>query len=163
MLTRKARLLLSLTAATPLLFAACTDNSLTNPLNNAAGTYQLTVYAGRSVPAFYTIQPGDPAYPQYPNGATFVVSDGTMVLNSNGTFLETNHYLFTPTGEAARATQFVGSGTWTLNGEQFTLSGNPSRNLSGTITEDVNGVLTLNYQESDGAGGFESFEYKLGS
>ncbi len=161
MLTRKAKLLLSLTAATPLLFAACTDNSLTNPLNDAAGTYQLTVYAGRSVPATYTIQPGDPLYPSYPNGAIFVVSGGTMVLNSNGTFIETNNYVFTPTGEPAVNTQFVSSGNWTLNGEQFSLSGSPSRNLSGTITEDVNGLLTINYQESDGAGGFESFEYKM--
>ena len=166
MLTRKARLLLSLTAATPLLFAGCTDNSLTNPLNNAAGTYQLTVYAGRSVPATYNIQPGDPAYPQYPNGATFVVSDGTMVLNSNGTFLETNHYLFTPTGEATQTAQFASSGTWTLNGEQFGFSApaqnnNSARNITGSLSVNVNGITTINYQESDGAGGFDSFEYQM--
>ena len=66
MLTRKSRLLLSLTAATLLLFAACTDNTLTNPLEDADGTYQLTVYAGRTAPATFTIQPDDPNYPQYP-------------------------------------------------------------------------------------------------
>ncbi len=166
MLTRKVKLLLSLTAATPLLFAACTDNSLTNPLSDAAGTYQLTVYAGRTIPASYTIQPGDPSYPQYPNGATFVVSGGTMVLNSNGTFIETNDYVFTPTGQAAQTAQFVSSGTWTLNGEQFSLSAsaqnnNSARNITGSLSVNVNGITTINYQESDGAGGFDSFEYQM--
>jgi hypothetical protein len=166
MLTRKSKLLLSLTAATPLLFAACTDNTLTNPINDAAGTYQLTVYAGRTIPATYTIQPGDPAYPQYPNGATFVVSGGTMVLNNNGTFIETNNYVFTPTGGTAQNAAFVSSGTWTLNGEQFNFSApaqnnNSARNIAGTLSLDANGILTIAYQESDGAGGFDSFEYKF--
>src|SRR5437016_1296758 len=31
-----------------LLIAACTDNGIFNPLNNAAGTYTLTVYAGKT-------------------------------------------------------------------------------------------------------------------
>lgn len=165
MLTRKAKLLLSLTAATPLLFSACTDNSIFNPLNDAAGTYQLTVYAGRSVPATYTIQPGDPNYPEYPNGATFVVSGGSLVLNSNGTFTETNNYVFTPTGQSSSQSAFVSSGTWTLNGTELTLSApfqnnNPARNVTGTWTVDtVNDREIINYQESDGAGGFESYEY----
>jgi hypothetical protein len=168
MLTRKAKRLLSLTAATPLLFAACTDNSLTNPFNDAAGNYLLTVYAGRTVPATYTILPGDPAYPQYPNGATFVVSDGSMVLNGNGTFIETNNYVFTPTGESAQLAAFVSSGTWTLNGEQFSFSApaqnnNSARSITGSLSTDANGFLTINYQESDGAGGFDSFEYKIDS
>jgi hypothetical protein len=166
MLTRKSKLLLSVTAAVPLLFAACTDNTLTNPINDAAGTYQLTVYAGRTIPATYTIQPGDPGYPQYPNGATFVVSGGTMVLNSNGTFTETNNYVFTPTGGTAQSAAFVSTGTWTLNGEQFSFNApaqnnNSARNIIGTLSEDANGVLTISYQESDGAGGFDSFEYKI--
>jgi hypothetical protein len=165
MLTRKAKLLLSLTAATPLLLAACTDNSIFNPQNEAAGTYQLTVYAGRSVPATYTIQPGDPNYPQYPNGATFVVSGGTLVLNNNGTFTETNNYVFTPTGGQSQPSAFVSSGTWTLSGTDLTLSAppqnnNPARNVNGTWTVDANNVETINYLETDGAGGFDPYEYK---
>ena len=166
MLTRKAKLLLSLTAATPLLFAACTDNTLTNPNADAVGTYQLTVYAGRTIPASYTIQPGDPAYPQYPNGATFVVSGGTMVLNANGTFIETNNYVFTPTGQSAQNAAFVSSGTWTLNGEQFSFNApaqnnQGARSITGTLTVNANGLMTINYQESDGAGGFDAFEYQM--
>lgn len=166
MLTRKAKLLLSVTAATPLLFAACTDNTLTNPYEEVVGTYQLTVYAGRSVPATYTIQPGDPNYPQYPNGGTFVVSGGTMVLNSNGTFTERNDYVFTPTGGSAQNASFVSNGSWTLDGTEFSLSApaqnnNGPRNIFGTLTQDANGILTINYQESDGSGGFEAYEYKM--
>lgn len=166
MLTRKAKLLLSLTAATPLLFAACTDNTGLGPLNEFAGTYELTVYAGRSIPASYTIQPGDPSYPQYPNGAEFVVTGGTMVLNNNGTFIETNNYVFTPNGGAAQNANFVSTGTWTLNGEEFGFSAPPqnnnaARNITGTLTVDANSVATINYQESDGAGGFDAFEYKM--
>ena len=47
-----------------LLIAACTDNGIFNPLNNAAGTYTLTVYAGKTLPATFTVQPGDPQWPQ---------------------------------------------------------------------------------------------------
>ena len=163
MLTRTSRLFLSLTAA-PLLVAACTDNTLTNPLNDADGTYHLTVYDGRSVPTTYTINPGDPAYPDYPNGATFVVSNGTMVLNSNGTFVETNNYVFTPTGEPAEPQQFVSNGTWTLDGEDFHFTApaqnnNGPRNIFGTITENVSGKLVINYQESNGSGAPSPYEY----
>jgi hypothetical protein len=164
MFTRKSRLLLSLTAA-PLLVAACTDNSLTNPLGDVDGTYQLTVYAGRAAPATFTIQPGDPNYPQYPNGATMVVTGGTMVLNSNGTFIETNDYAYTPPGGPTDHDSFVSTGTWTLSGENFSFHA-PSqnnqfaRNVSGTLTEGVNGNLIINYQESLG-GPLESFEYQM--
>lgn len=159
MLTRKAKLFLSLTAATPLVFAACTDNSIFNPMVDASGTYQLTVYAGKSIPANYTIQPGDPNYPNYPNGATFSVTGGNMLLNSNGTFIETNYYTTTPTGQASQNTSFVSTGTWTLNGINLTIYAPPqnnrgARNASGTL--DVN---TVNYQEDDGTG-IQSFEYK---
>ena len=165
MLTRKSRLLLTLATA-PLLVVACTDNTGVNPLNDAAGTYQLTVYDGRTIPATYTINPGDPNYPEYPNGATFVVSGGTMVLNSNGTFIETNNYVFTPTGGSAENASFVSSGSWTLNGETFNFSAPPQnnqgqRNISGTLSENLNGVLIINYQEANGSGGFSAFEYQM--
>lgn len=162
MLTTHVKKLLSVTAV--MLVAACTDNNIFNPLRDAAGTYQLTVYAGRSIPATYTIQPGDPNYPSYPNGATFVVTDGNMVLNSNGTFVETNYYVITPTGGTGQNSSFVSNGTWTLNGTDLTLNapaqnGNPSRNVFGTITISSNGQYTINYQEDNG-NGLESYEYK---
>jgi hypothetical protein len=153
---RHTKKLLSLTAV--ILLAACTDNSLTNPFQNAVGTYQLTVYAGRSIPATYTIQPGDP---QFPNGATFVVTGGDLVLNSNGTFVETNNYTTTPTGQSGQNSSFVSSGTWTMQGTNSLFlsapaqNGNPARSIQGTLDVD-----TISYQEDNGAGGLDSFEYK---
>ena len=160
MLTRKSRLLLALTAATPLLFAACTDNGIFNPMLDAAGTYQLTVYAGRSVPATFTIQPGDPDFPQFPNGATLDVTDGNLVLSNNGTFIETNNFIATPPGQAAQNLNFVSSGTWTLNGTAFSFS-DPSRSrfVSGTLAPNIKNNLTINYQENDVTGVIQSFEY----
>ena len=158
---RHTKQLLSLTAV--MLLAACTDNSLTNPFQNATGTYQLTVYAGRGVPATYNIQPGDATYP---NGATFEVTDGQLVLNDNGTFTETNNYVTTPTGGSAVASSFVSSGTWTGSGTTISLSAPPqnnngARNVSGTLTFDSrNNKYVLDYQESNGVGGFDSFEYQ---
>jgi hypothetical protein len=154
-----------LTFIAVMLIAACTDNGIFNPLDDASGTYQLTVYAGKSIPATYVIQAGDPNYPNYPNGATFVVTSGTMVLNSNGTFVETNNYTTTPTGGPSSNSQFVSSGTWTLNGTTFSLfappqNGNASRSVTGTLTADQS-FHTINYQEDNGNGGSDAFEYKM--
>jgi hypothetical protein len=161
MLTKKSRLLLTLTAATPLLFAACTDNGVFNPLLDAAGTYQLTVYAGKTMPATFIIQAGDPQFPEAPNGGTLVVTDGTLVLQNSGAFVETNNYTITPTGQSGVAHQFVSSGTWTLNGTDFTLSDQSLQRFdTGTLAADANGTLTVNYTEDGGNGVFQSFEYK---
>jgi len=161
MLTKKSRLLLTLSAATPLLFAACTDNGIFNPLNDASGTYQLTVYAGKTMPATFTIQAGDPNFPEAPNGGTLVVTDGTLVLQNNGAFVETNNYTITPTGQSGNAHQFVSSGTWTLSGTTFTLSDQSLQRFdTGTLDTDANGRLTVNYTEDAGNGTFQSFEYK---
>ena len=155
---RHTKKLLGLTAV--VLLGACTDNGITNPFNDAAGTYQLTVYAGKSIPANYVIQPGDQNYPQYPNGATFSVTGGVIVLNSNGTFVETNDYTFTQTGGSPVNTNFVSTGTWTINGNMFVLNApfqnnNSARHAEGTLQLD-----TINYREDNGAGGFDSFEYR---
>ena len=157
MLTRKAKLFLSLTAAVPLLFAvACTDNGIFNPLADAAGTYQLTVYAGKSLTAHYVIQPNDPDYPSMPNGGTLDVTDGSLVLNSNGTYTEIHNYIVTPSGQSSVNQFFRDQGTWDLNGTDLTLSSQQAnRFVTGTLDVD-----TINYQEPDGKGGFDSFEYK---
>jgi hypothetical protein len=159
MLKRNSMLLLALSVATPLLFAACTDNNSLNPMTDAAGDYQLTVYAGRTVPTTFTIQPGDP---DYPNGASFRVVDGDLNLDSNGTFVETNNYFITPTGEAGFNQSFASSGTWTLNGTTLTLNapaqnGNSSRFVTGTLASNGNS-LAISYQEDTG-NGVDSFEY----
>ncbi len=161
MLTRKVKRLLSLTAvATPLLFTACSDNPF-NPINDASGTYQLTVYAGRSIPATYTIQPNDPNYGGVmPNGGTLRVTGGNLVLSNNGTFIETNNYVLTPSGQASFNQDFTRSGTWTVSGTNLSLfvpaqNGNSASNISGTLDVD-----TVTYQEDNGNGGFDSFEYK---
>jgi hypothetical protein len=160
MLTGKSRLLLGLTAAIPLLFAACTDNSIFNPMADAAGTYQLTVYAGKSMPASYQIQAGDPNFPQLPNGGTFVVTSGNLILNSNGTFIETNNYSCTATGGGTTTSNFVSSGTWTLNGTIFSFSDPArSRQVTGTLALNINNALTINYMEDDGTGVVQSYEY----
>jgi len=147
MLTRKAKLLLSLTAATPLLFAACKDNSLLGPYGDVAGTYQLTVFQGRSLsqPITYTYLPGE--HPALTNGGTVRWTDGTMVLGSDGAFRETNNYIITPSGGSSSSNAYVSIGTFTVNGTAFTLSapqqnGEGPRFATGTIDLD-----RINYTE----------------
>jgi hypothetical protein len=164
MLTKKARLFLSLTAATPLLFAAaCTDNGILNPLGDAAGTYQLTVYAGKTLVAHYVIQPNDPYFSNdAPNGGTLDVTDGTLDLNTNGTYTETNNYTITPSGGSPVQRFFRSQGSWTMNvNDEVTLSSQvESRFVTATWTvDDINGKETINYQETNGSGVVESFEY----
>jgi hypothetical protein len=115
MLTKKSRLLLAVTAATPLLLAGCTDNGVFNPLRDAAGTYDLVVFRGSILPVTDTYSAGQTQ--QLPNGGTVRWTDGTLVLNSNGTFVETNNYTATPNGESSYDDAFVSSGTYTINGD----------------------------------------------
>ncbi len=146
--------------AAPLLFAGC-DNGIFNPIQSASGNYQLTVYAGRSIPAHFTIQPNDPLYPGYPNGAVFDVTSGGLSLSSNGTFVETNNYVVTPTGSASQSQSFTRSGTWTISGAtNLTLfipaqNNNPSEVIDATLDVD-----TITYQEADANGTLQSYEYK---
>lgn len=153
---RHSKKLLSVIAV--MLIAACTDNSITNPYGNVSGTYQLTVFAGRSLPATYTYQAGQ--IQALPNGGTIQWTDGTMELRSNGTFVETNNYLITPSGGQTASGSFISTGTFTVNGSSFTLSA-PAQNqtsqryATGTIQFD-----TINYDEDNGDGTTSSYEYK---
>jgi len=160
---RQTKKLLGLTAV--ILLAACTDNSLTNPFQDAVGSYDLTVYAGASIPANYTISPGDPAFPEAPNGGTLTVTDGQLTLNSNGTFSEINNYVITPSGGSAVNRSFVSNGTWTVQNSTTIFLTAPAQNgfgprsVQGTI--DLTGsVDTIRYQEQNGSGGFDAFEYQ---
>jgi hypothetical protein len=157
MLTSKAKLLLSLTAATPLLFAACTDNSLTGPYGDVAGTYQLTVFQGATPPVTHTYPPGQSN--ALPNGGTIEWTDGTMVLNSNGTFTETNNYIITPTGEESRSSAFVSIGTYTVDGTFFALSAPAQSQISARYAEGTIDLDRINYIEDDG-GVSLAYEYR---
>ena len=153
---RQTKRFLSLIAV--MAIAACTDNSITNPYNNVAGTYQLTVFAGRTLPATYTYQAGQ--IQALPNGGTIQWTDGTMVLNSNGTFVETNNFIATPNGASSYSDSFISSGTYTVSGINFTLSA-PAQNqtaqryATGTIQFD-----TINYDEDNGNGTTSQYEYR---
>jgi hypothetical protein len=157
MLTRKAKLFLSLAAATPLLFAACHDNTLTGPYGDVAGTYQLTVFQNATPPVTYSYSAGQ--IDALPNGGTLTWTDGTMVLNSNGTFTETNNYEVTPTGGQTQGDAFVSVGTFTVNGTEIDFSAPPqnqasARFFTGTIVSD-----RINYIEADGGVNF-AYEYR---
>lgn len=148
MLTRKSKLLLGLTAAIPLLFAACTDNSLSGPYGDVAGTYQLTVFANGSVGRTFTVAPGDDV--ELPNGGTARIDDGDLVLNANGTFIETNEFTKTPPGGQSFASSFVSTGTFTVNGATLTLSapaqnGFAERFISGTVEFDTVSYIENNF------------------
>ena len=157
MLTKNVRLLLAVTAATPLLFAACKDNNLVTP-GNVVGTYQLTLFRGQVPPVTDTWQASDGII-DLPNGGTVTWTDGTIVLREDGSFTETNNYTITPTGEASRQSAFTSIGTYRLTGSSISLNAPAqnnigARNLSGTIT-----VKSLTYQESNGQG-FDLYEYR---
>jgi hypothetical protein len=155
MLTRKAKLLLSLTAATPLLFAACVDNSLIGPYGDVAGTYQLTVFAGATPPITFTYPPGQ--FNVIPNGGTITWTDGTMELHSNGTFTERDNYSYRDNQGATGTSVYVSSGTFTVNGAAFSLS--TSAQQGGRFATGTIGVDRINYNEDNGDGTTSAFEY----
>jgi hypothetical protein len=161
MLTRKAKLLLSLSVATPILFAACVDNTLIGPYRDVAGTYQLTVFSGATPPVTFTYGPNSQSS-IIPNGGTITWTDGTMVLNSNGTFTERNFYDYQDNGGASGRKSFVSNGTFTLNGTDFTLSA-PAQN--GILARFATGSLVIsnnsriNYVEDNGNGTTSAYEY----
>ena len=161
MLTRKAKLLLSLGVATPILFAACVDNTLIGPYRDIAGTYQLTVFSGATLPVTYTYGPNQQS-PIIPNGGTVTWTDGTMVLNSNGTFTERNNYDYRDNGGATGSSSFVSNGTFTVNGTDFTLSA-PATNQTNarfaTGSLVTGSTSRINYVEDNGNGTTSAYEY----
>ena len=150
MLTRKVRRLLAVTAAAPLLVVGCTDNGIFNPIQDASGTYQLTVFQGRSMPAHIN----------YTDGSTLDVTSGNIVLRNDGTFTETNNYVATAAGQQPQNVSFVRNGQWTISGMDLTLfapaqNNNPSVTIAATLDVD-----TITYQEIDSNGVQQSYEYK---
>lgn len=142
-------MLLAMTVATPLLVAACTDNGIFNPIQDASGTYQLSVFQGRRMPAHIT----------YSDGSTLDVPSGSLALSSNGTFVETNNYISTPYGQQSQNVSFIRSGQWTVSGTDLTLyvpaqNQNPAETISATLDVD-----SITYQEVDDFGVLQSYEY----
>src|ERR1700737_1588142 len=143
MLTKTFRLILGLTAATPLLLVdGCSGSDPISPLVKAAGQYQLTLFRGGPPPVTDTYTAAD-SITSLPNGGTVTWTDGTMVLNSDGTFIETDNYRLDPTGGT----------TFTLTVAAIPQQV-PARFATGTIS-----ASTINYQESNGVT-FDTFEYK---
>lgn len=155
MLTKRSKYFLSLAAATPMLFATgCSDNNIFGP-QDVVGTYQLTIYAGGTVPRTITFQPGDD--PEMQNGGTWRISSGSLVLRSDGTFTETNIITKTPFNGSSFRADFISEGNYDVQGDfiQFSApaqNGFPSRFFSGTIDE-VDGRVSF----SEGG---DDFEYR---
>jgi len=152
----RVRRLLSVAAIVPLLLSACDSNGGFDPIDDAAGTYELSVYAGSSVPITFNCDPGECGLT---NGGTFRVNDGTLVLYDDGTFDEINHYTTTPSGGSAQATTFTSSGTYEIFGDDIALfapaqNGFPARFMDGTFIYGGNDVR-IRYTE-DG----DQFEYR---
>ena len=157
MLTKNSRLVLTLTAAIPLLLAACKDNNLVTP-ENVVGTYQLTLFRGLQLPVTDTYQASG-NFVDFPNGGTATWTDGTIVLNADGSFVETDNVTLSPTGEPARQSAFSSSGTYRLSGNSiiFTAPAQDkvdARNFSATVT-----VNSISYQDFNGQG-FDLYEYR---
>lgn len=157
MSTRRVIRLLSVGALVPLLLTSCDSRTTFDPFADAAGTYDLSVYAGRSVPATFTCQPGQCGMT---NGGTFVANNGTLVLDDDGTFVETNHYTQTPTGGSPVQSTFISTGTYEITAANELTLFAPAQNGLGPRTLDATieyaGVdVTVHYVE-DG----ESYEYR---
>jgi hypothetical protein len=157
MLSKNARLVLALTAATPLLFAACKDNNLVTP-GNVVGTYELTLFRGQVLPVTDTYTASD-NIAGFPNGGTVVWNDGTIELSADGSFEEINNFTATPTGDAPQQSAFTSIGTYRLSGNSIIFTAPPqngiaARNFTGAVT-----VNSITYQESTGTG-FASYQYR---
>jgi hypothetical protein len=143
MLTKRVRRLLGVAAVSPLLLTSC-DNNPFDPFEEAEGTYELTVFAGYSMPGA-----------EFPCGSGRCrVTGGTLTLYDDGTFVERNQWVDTPTGGTPQTITYTSAGTYTLNGEDLTLS-DPflQRFVNATLVFTSTGVR-INYFEDNG-----TFEY----
>jgi hypothetical protein len=158
MLTKNTRVALALTAAVPLLFSACKDNNLVTP-ENVVGTYQLSLFRGQLPPVTDTYQASD-GVPGFPNGGTATWTDGTIVLDANGNFAETDNVTLAPTGGTTQPSAFTSLGTYRLSGNSIIFTAPPQDNLNGRSFTGTVTVNSISYQESNGQGGFDLFEYR---
>ncbi len=151
MLGKRVRRLLGAAAVAPLLLTSC-DSSVFDPFDEAVGTYDLTVYAGASVPATFNCNPGQCGMQ---NGGVLRVNDGILVLRSNGTFEETVDYTETESGFPSDSYSITWEGTYDVDGDQFTLrapaqDGFAARFATGTLEFD-----SIRFVEDNA-----SFEYR---
>ena len=155
--TKRVMRFLSVAAIAPLILTSCDSSNTIDPFEDAVGTYDLSVYADRSVPATFNCQPGQCGMP---NGGTFVANGGTLVIDEDGTFIETNYYTSTPVGGSPQQSTFVSSGNWDfVGGDQLTLFAPAQnnlgpRNLNATIVFG-DPYITIHYAE-DG----QDYEYR---
>jgi hypothetical protein len=113
--------LLSVAAIAPLLLTSCDSNNPFDPDDDAVGTYELTVYQGSSVPVTY---PCTVLLCGFTNG-TFRVDDGTLVIHDDGTFVETNHFTRTRTGETPQSLTYISEGEYEIDGDDLFLYAPP--------------------------------------
>ncbi|MEX2111285.1 MAG: hypothetical protein WD802_11810 [Gemmatimonadaceae bacterium] len=151
MLTKRVRRLLGVAAVAPLLLSSC-DNNPFDPFDNALGTYELSVFAGRSMPgAEFDCAPGE--CDAVPNGGHIRINSGSLTLYNDGTFVETNNWTETPTGGSSDDVTFTSAGTFDLNGEDLELS-DPARQRFVQATLEFTSRVRINYIENG-----DSFEY----
>ena len=155
--TKRLMRFLSVAVMAPLMVTSCDSTNTFDPFEDVSGTYDLSVYADRGVPATFTCQPGQCGMA---NGGTFVANGGTLVIDDDGTFIETNNYTSTPTGGSPQQSTFVSTGTWDFTGDdELTLfapaqNGLGARNLNATIVFG-DPYITIHYVE-DG----QDYEYR---
>lgn len=138
MLTKSVRRFLGVAVMAPLLLTAC-DSGPLDPFDEASGTYHLTFFDGVGVPVTFNCQPGECGLA---NGGTLRVNSGTLVLRSNGTFTETNHFTETPSGSGPQNYSLEWDGTYEYDGFELTLdapaqNGLQARFVTGTLEFDT--------------------------
>ena len=127
-------LALAIVALAPLLGAGCGSDSIADPRQAVAGSYALTSFDGKQLPA--TIVAGDPQVD--------VVSD-ELILTSTGSFTE-NTTLRVIEGGVTSTEAFADLGTYTVSGSTLTFRFS-SDNSTGTATVVGDG---LSITSSDG-------------
>lgn len=148
----RVRRLAGIAAMAPLLLSGC-DNNVLDPFDEVAGTYQLTVFAGASLPATFTCAPDECT--SMPNGGTITAEAGTIELHNNGRFVETNHFTLRPTGEPTRSDTFSSIGTYSVSGNDISFSAPPQNNNNSRFMDGTIEFDTIRYVENN-----ESYEYR---